>query len=155
MTPKDERPGTDGEPGHPVGSRESESVHLAAIAKSEFYNRRRRDSLIRYDVFAEPAWDLLLELYIQHHEGRPVDLGRLIEVAGVTEPTTLRWVGLLMEKDLVARLPHGGESKDPQIVLTRQGVAEMERYLRDFLLREQLGGDIAAALHRGIGPRRS
>ena len=42
----------------------NEQDQLAAIAQSEFHNRRRRDSLIRYDLFAEPAWDMLLDLYI-------------------------------------------------------------------------------------------
>ena len=55
----------------------NEQDQLAAIARSEFHNRRRRDSLIRYDLFAEPAWDMLLDLYIQHHGGQPVAVDRL------------------------------------------------------------------------------
>jgi hypothetical protein len=126
----------------------SEQMQLAAIAKSEFHNRRRRDSLIRHDLFAEPAWDLLLDLYVAHHNRQSVDVERLCAAAAVPETTALRWIGLLMEKELVTLCPRAGESANAQLALSARGVEEMERYLRDFLHRERLGGDIAAGLHR-------
>lgn len=128
---------------------DSEQRLLAAIAKSELHNRRRRDSLIRHDLFAEPAWDLLLNLYIEHHGHQPVDVERLCAAAAVPPTTALRWIGILMENDLVTLCPRAGESADAQLELSARGVEEMERYLRDFLYREQLGGDIAASGYKG------
>jgi hypothetical protein len=124
----------------------SEQDQLAAIARSEFHNRRRRDSLIRYDLFAEPAWDMLLDLYIQHHRGQPVAVDRLWAAAGAASTTALRWLGLLIEKELVIRSSCAGEDDIDRVALSEQGIDEMERYLRDFLHRGRLGGDIAAAL---------
>ena len=124
----------------------SEQDQLAAIARSEFHNRRRRDSLIRYDLFAEPAWDMLLDLYIQHHSGQPVAVDRLCAAAGAASTTALRWLGLLIEKGLVIRSSSAGEDGVILVALSERGVDEMECYLRDFLHRDRLGGDIAAAL---------
>jgi hypothetical protein len=125
----------------------NEQDQLAAIARSEFHNRRRRDSLIRYDLFAEPAWDMLLDLYIQYHRGQPVAVDRLCAAAGTTASTTaLRWLGLLIEKDLVIRPSQAEGDGIVRVALSELGVGEMERYLRDFLHRDRLGGDIAAAL---------
>lgn len=127
-------------------SGDSEQDQLAAIARSEFHNRRRRDSLIRHDLFAEPAWDMLLDLYIQHHRGQPVAVDRLCTAAGAATTTALRWLGLLIEKELVIRYSSAEADGVIRVALSERGVGEMERYLRDFLHRNRLGGDIAAAL---------
>ncbi|MGB3847609.1 MAG: hypothetical protein WA940_17190 [Sphingopyxis sp.] len=145
MTPQPDDPGPNKASDLPP-SGGSEQDQLAAIARSEFHNRRRRDSLIRYDLFAEPAWDMLLDLYIEHHRGQPVAVDRLCATAGAAATTALRWLGLLIEKELVIRSsPREGDGI-VRVALSELGVGEMERYLRDFLHRDRLGGDIAAAL---------
>lgn len=145
MTPQPDEPGPNEASDIPaLGG--SEQDQLAAIARSEFHNRRRRDSLIRYDLFAEPAWDMLLDLYIQHHRGQPIAVDRLCTAAGAVSTTALRWLGLLVEKGLVIRSSTAGEDGTVRVALSEQGIGEMERYLRDFLHRDRLGGDIAAAL---------
>ena len=128
----------------PLGGNEQDQ--LAAIAQSEFHNRRRRDSLIRYDLFAEPAGAMLLDLYIQHHRGQPVAVDRLCTAAGAASTPALRWLGLLIEKELVRWASAAEEDGVIRVALSQRGIGEMERYLRDFLHRDQLGGDIAAAL---------
>lgn len=148
MTPHEDEPAPGAAPHQTGAAGESEQSLLAAIARSEFHNRRRRDSLIRHDFFADPAWDLLLDLYVEHHRRRPADLAHLCAASAVAPTIALRWIGLLIEEELVTRLPHGGESDDAQLELSARGVEEMERYLRDFLHRERLGGDIAAGVHR-------
>lgn len=145
MTPQPDGPGPNEARGIPP-SGVSEQDQLAAIARSEFHNRRRRDSLIRHDLFAEPAWDMLLDLYIQHHRGQPVAVDRLCAVAATAGTTALRWLGLLIEKELVIRSSSAGEDGAVRVALSDRGVSEMERYLRDFLHRDRLGDDIAAAL---------
>src|SRR3546814_2710192 len=72
MTSQHDQPGRIEASGIPPPLGGNEQDQLAAIAQSEFHNRRRRDSLIRYDLFAEPAWDMLLDLYIEQHRGQPV-----------------------------------------------------------------------------------
>lgn len=144
MTSGSDKTGNEASDAPPLGGNEKEQ--LAAIAQSEFHNRRRRDSLIRYDLFAEPAWDMLLDLYIQHHRGQPVAVDRLCTAAATASTTALRWLGLLIEKELVTRSSSAEDDGIPRVVLSDRGISEMERYLRDFLHRDQLGGDIAAAL---------
>ena len=145
MTSEPDEPGPNGASDiPPPGGNEQDQ--LAAIARSEFHNRRRRDSLIRYDLFAEPAWDMLLDLYVQHHRGQPVAVGRLCTAAATASTTALRWLGLLIEKELVIRSSSAEADGVIRVALSERGVGEMERYLRDFLHRDRLGGDIAAAL---------
>jgi hypothetical protein len=89
---------------------------------------------------------MLLDLYIQHHRGQPVAVDRLCTAAATASTTALRWLGLLIEKELVTRSSSAEDDGIPRVVLSDRGISEMERYLRDFLHRDQLGGDIAAAL---------
>src|SRR3546814_7117111 len=65
MTSQHDQPGRIEASGIPPPLGGNEQDQLAAIAQSEFHNRRRRDSLIRYDLFTEPAWDMLLDLYLE------------------------------------------------------------------------------------------
>lgn len=144
MTPQPDEPVAAGAGGiSPSGNNEQDQ--LAAIARSEFHNRRRRDSLIAYDLFAEPAWDMLLDLYIQHHRRQPVAIDRLCAVAATASTTALRWVGLLIEKELVTRSPCAADDDVVRVTLSARGISEMERYLRGFLSRDRRGEDIAAA----------
>ena len=146
MTSGSDKPGRIEASGIPPPLGGNEQDLLAAIAQSEFHNRRRRDSLIRYDLFAEPAWDMLLDLYIEHHRGQPVAIDRLCAVSATASTTALRWLGLLIEKELVMRSSSAEEGGPVRVALSERGVGEMERYLRDFLHRDRFGGDIAAAL---------
>ena len=45
---------------------------LLAFAKAQYAFRRRREAIFGLDIFAEPAWDMLLDLYIQRGERRAV-----------------------------------------------------------------------------------
>lgn len=127
----------------------SDRGQLAALARFELRNRERRTRLIRYDVFADPAWDMLLDLYVRHGENEPAHVSALCGTAGVALTTALRWIGLLMELELIVQTPVGGESREPHVTLTQRGIDEMERYLRDILERERIGSDVAARPPRG------
>ncbi|MGL3822877.1 hypothetical protein [Sphingopyxis sp. R3-92] len=124
----------------------SEQSLFAAIAQSEFHNRRRRDSLIGHALFAEPAWDMMLRLYIEHHRRQDVDISQLCASSAVAATTALRWIGILIEHKLITHSPAGTCDADIRLRLSTQGIEEMERYLRDRLYRERLGGDVAAGL---------
>lgn len=124
----------------------SEQSLFAAIAQSELHNRRRRDSLIGHALFAEPAWDMMLRLYIDHHRGQAVDITQLCASSAVAATTALRWIGILIEHKLITHSPAGSHEVDIRLRLSAQGIEEMERYLRDCLYRERFGGNVAARM---------
>lgn len=140
MTPQGHKPP---DPAPQPSSAAGEKETLAAIARSEFVNRRRRDSLIGGGLFAEPAWDMLLELYVEHQRGRAVAVDPFIARAAVAATTALRWVGVLIDSGLVIQIGDQSRGPGPQIGLSDLGVEEMERYLRDLLHRVRPCRDIA------------
>jgi len=85
----------------------------------------------RYDhfpdiLFGEPAWDLLLQLYVAEAERRQLSTEQCLVVSTVPPGTTTRWIRLLIEQGLVAE--EGGGT----IVLTAAARAALKAFLRQF-----------------------
>ena len=65
--------------------------------------RAVRRQLFDSHLFADPAWDMLLELYALESEGRRISVSKLSVAAGVPCTTTLRWIEKLESDSLVVR----------------------------------------------------
>jgi hypothetical protein len=66
-------------------------------------NRRRRDQFLPGDIFADPAWDMLLDLMAARIEGKRVSVSSLCIAAAVPPTTALRWIKLLTQRGLFVR----------------------------------------------------
>jgi DNA-binding transcriptional ArsR family regulator len=72
--------------------------------------RRIRADFLPGDLFADPAWDMLLDLLAARLEQERVSVSSLCIAAAVPPTTALRWIRTLTEKGLVLRQadPHDG-----------------------------------------------
>lgn len=75
----------------------------AELARKLYRDRRERDQLLPPELFAEPAWDMLLDLYAAHHLGRPVAVSSLCIAAAVPATTALRWITRMVDAGLFVR----------------------------------------------------
>lgn len=75
----------------------------AELARKLYRDRRERDQLFPPELFAEPAWDMLLDLYAAHHLGRPVAVSSLCIAAAVPATTALRWIKRMVDAGLFIR----------------------------------------------------
>lgn len=62
---------------------------------------RRAAAGIHADLFADPAWDILLALYVSAGEGRTMTRGEAVAEAGVTLPAGERWIDVLIDRRLI------------------------------------------------------
>jgi DNA-binding MarR family transcriptional regulator len=62
------------------------------------------------DGLPEGVFDLLLELYVAPHEGRPVTITAASKSAGAAYATAYRWVGVLERQGHVVRTRHDGRT---------------------------------------------
>lgn len=104
----------------------------AAIAKNLIRGRRERDRMFRSGLFADPAWDMLLELYIAHHSGRTLYVSSLCMAAAVPDTTALRWIATLEREGLLTRIPDEKDLRRIWIKLTDEAIERVERCLRAF-----------------------
>jgi len=103
---------------------------LASIARAEYASRRRREALFSKSLFADPAWDMLLDLYVQRHAGRAISIHSLCVAASVPQTTAVRWIGRLEEFGMVSRRPCQKDHRVIHVTLTDNAVMTMQAYLR-------------------------
>lgn len=72
--------------------------------------RRMREQYFPADMFADPAWDMLLDLYAARLERQPVSVSSLCIAAAVPATTALRWIKTMTDAGLFLREadPHDG-----------------------------------------------
>jgi len=72
--------------------------------------RRIRADFLPGDLFADPAWDMMLDLLAARLEHERVSVSSLCIAAAVPPTTALRWIRTLTDKGLVERQadPHDG-----------------------------------------------
>jgi DNA-binding MarR family transcriptional regulator len=65
--------------------------------------RQREEAFAPFDLFGEPAWDLLLDLFIAGEERRAISVSSACIAAVVPPTTALRWIAALHERGLITR----------------------------------------------------
>ncbi|HWK36686.1 hypothetical protein [Sphingomonas sp.] len=65
--------------------------------------RRMRANFFAADLFADPAWDMLLDLYAAELEHTRVSVSSLCIAAAVPGTTALRWIGTMIDTGLFER----------------------------------------------------
>ena len=90
-----------------------------------------RDQAFGQELFGEPAWDLLLDLYIATSEPRPVSV-IAASIAASVSADDLRWLALLEEHGLVERLHAGSEMSREIVTLSATAFDRMTRLLQEY-----------------------
>src|SRR6478752_3443507 len=79
-------------PAAATGSNPAQDAILLRTARQIAATRARRAQHFRGELFAEPAWDMLVDLFIAHLEGQQVYVSSLCIAAGVPPTTALRYI---------------------------------------------------------------
>jgi DNA-binding MarR family transcriptional regulator len=90
--------------------------------------RLRRGEVFAAQLFGDPAWDMLLELYAAHLEQRRISVGRLSRASGVAGTTVLRWLSVFQREGLVERMADRLDGRRIYVSLSRGGVDSMSAY---------------------------
>lgn len=88
-------------------------------------NRQLRARFFDGDLFADPAWEMLLDLAAARAEGRRVSVTSLCIASGVPSTTALRWIGILLERGLVVRIRDDQDKRRTIVALTDAGASAM------------------------------
>lgn len=103
---------------------------LALTLAREFYSgRRRRARFFSTDLFGEPTWDIMLDLYVAGREGRRVPTTSACIGAHVPPTTALRWLRILEMRGLVEREDDGRDGRRTFVRLTARGQAALLGFL--------------------------
>lgn len=75
----------------------------AARIRAHIKARRLRETFFPAGLFADPAWDILLDLGAARREGRQVSVSSLCIAAAVPTTTALRWIKTMVDSGLLLR----------------------------------------------------
>jgi DNA-binding MarR family transcriptional regulator len=112
-----------------------ESTALVSLARKELEGRKARLRYFSKSMFGEPAWDMLLVLYVTDVVGPKQTVGRITELSSAPSTSALRWLGYLERDKLVVREPHPTDRRVTFIELTDRGRTAIKDYLL-FISRE-------------------
>jgi DNA-binding MarR family transcriptional regulator len=113
---------------------------LLALAEDIYRVRRKRD--VQFEqffgdgLFCEPAWDMVLDLYINNGRNRMISVSSACLASAVPTTTALRHISELVRRRLVVRSPHPVDRRAFILHLSPLAVSVMEG-----LLRQQIKAD--------------
>ena len=93
--------------------------------------RQLRARFFNGDLFADPAWDILLDLTAARAEHQRVSVTSLCIASGVPPTTALRWIGQMTESGLLERVEDEVDRRRAFIALTDRAADAMARFFAE------------------------
>jgi hypothetical protein len=91
--------------------------------------RQRRSAAFGADLFADPVWDMMLDLLAARLDGRAVRTSSLCIAAGVPTTTALRWIRELTERGLFVRVADPLDGRGVLIQLSEDAAERLLAHL--------------------------
>jgi DNA-binding MarR family transcriptional regulator len=104
------------------------------MARQRYRQRRLRDRFFGANLFREPAWDILLDLYVAASEDKRISVSSACGAAGLPTATGLRWLAKLEKEALIKRVPAGTDGRTVYVELTEEAHEKMTGLLARFHL---------------------
>lgn len=102
----------------------------AASIRTMIRARRLRDQYFPADLFADPAWDMLLDLMAARLDGKRVAVSSLCIAASVPATTALRWIKALTDQGLFLRVADPQDGRRVFIELSDGAAQQLAAYLK-------------------------
>lgn len=115
--------------GHAAQAARLEQTAKAQRARRIIAERRRRERTLGSELFADPAWDMLLDLYAAYHERRNVSVSSLCIASAVPATTALRWIKTMTDKGLISRSADAHDGRRIYLHITDHVLEAMDEFL--------------------------
>ena len=102
---------------------------LVDMARRLYELRKVRDAMLGDALFSEPAWDILLDLFISEHEQRRLSVSAVCIGGRAPSATALRYLTMLQDADLVERTRDERDGRRSHVQLTALGRRRMTSLL--------------------------
>lgn len=102
---------------------------MVRIARAILQLRRQRQDEFDGSLFGEPAWEMILELYVRHASGTVPIVAELIATSHAPSSTAARWFAHLDALGLVTLRAHPADRNTKFVDLTGEARAALERHL--------------------------
>lgn len=100
-----------------------------SVAKRLLAQRMSRFDFFSAELFHEPAWDMLLALFVAHDEQRTMNVKTLVASAHAPVTTSQRWIDHLYKLNLIHRVIDPVDRRRMEITLSDSGYKAVMAYL--------------------------
>jgi hypothetical protein len=121
----------DGDPGDRLVRATRPPLPDPRLVRRIIRQRQLRARFFDGDLFADPAWDMLLDLTAARAEHTRVSVTSLCIASGVPPTTALRWIGQMTEMGLLTRVEDEADRRRAFIALTDKAADCMARYFAE------------------------
>jgi hypothetical protein len=98
-------------------------------ARRHYKSRRMRDNIFGMpDLFGEPAWDMLVDLFIAGEEGKKISVSSLCVASAVPMTTALRWIAILESRALIERTADALDARRWYLSLAAEAQAKIRTH---------------------------
>ncbi|MBU3076427.1 MarR family transcriptional regulator [Sphingomonas quercus] len=104
-------------------------MSLADLARSLYAERRLRERSFGSDMFGEPAWDLLLDVFVHGLQGKEMLVSSACIGAACPPSTALRYITLLLDAGLLQSRRDSTDKRRRLLSPTARAVDHMSAYL--------------------------
>ncbi len=91
--------------------------------------RRARVNFLPSELFGEPAWDMLLDLYIAESDGKRISVSSACIASGVPATTALRWLSRMEEMGLIKRTSDHRDKRRIYVAITQRAQDAINEWL--------------------------
>ncbi len=109
----------------------SDTDYVILRASEMYRSRRRRKRFFPPELFGEPAWDLLLDLFIARLHNKRVSITSACYAADVPATTALRWLGILADRNLIERFDSKTDHRVTWVRLSNYATKLMHEFFAD------------------------
>jgi len=106
---------------------------LVTQARDLLAQRKMRRRFLPAELFHEPAWDMLIALFIAHNDTRPTNVKALVAMADAPVTTSQRWIEHLHKLKLIDRVNDPADRRRIEISLSHSGYEAITAYLTAIL----------------------
>lgn len=112
----------------PCAEVQLDRAELSRTVRRYLKMRRERERLFP-GLFGDPAWDMLLLLYVYRAANIPLQVSAIAGLANVAGTTSLRYLDLMIERQLITRSPDPHDRRRIWLVLTPKAETLLEEWL--------------------------
>lgn len=98
------------------------------LVRQMIRQRQTRAKFFDSELFADPAWDMLLDLTAARAEHERVSVTSLCIASGVPPTTALRWIAQMVELGIMVRVKDDADKRRAFIALSDKAADGMARY---------------------------
>jgi predicted transcriptional regulator len=135
-----------------TGSGDSAAPSRVEACRLLIAERKQIGSHLGFDLCPDPAWDMLLDLYIAFHERRETHISSLCLAANIPLSTAHRKIGEMVEDGILQRGFAGGRVT---VDLTGEYVEKLDRLFDDLVKAVFADGAHFANLPGQVGDGKS